>query len=92
MGHAPTESDLVHLVYPREYGYIPNGRMSDGHLSDDRKADRRQLDEQVWSGPTGRRPAARFMMWGSHVLGRAVPEPADRAGAATAAAMRAGII
>ena len=83
-GQNPTESDIVHLVHPREYGYGTDGRVSDGQRSDDRHADRRWLDGHVGRGPAGRRPDARFMLWRSHELGRAGPD--------TATAIRAGSI
>ena len=35
-GQNPTESDIVHLVHPREYGYGTDGRVSDGQRSDGR--------------------------------------------------------
>ena len=83
-GQNPTESDIVHLVHAREYGCGTDGRVSDGQRSNDRHADRRWLDGHVGRGPTGRRPDARFMLWGSHELGRAGPD--------TATAIRAGSI
>ena len=84
MGQNHTESDIVHLVHAREYGCGTDGRVSDGQRSTDRHADRRWLDGHVGRGPTGRRPDARFMLWGSHELGRAGPD--------TATAIRAGSI